>query len=420
MLSNKLFVMSLLATAVLPLTTLDAQLKGVGIRGSNSDLHPLAVTLTEDDGPDQNGPDDLSQMMKVANYAQSQGFNLDFFIVGGLFKQDPQVLPDPQAVSFIGVQDRPLGLLEQFHQMGFFLWDHTFDHRSLNTLLSNEVAPEVRKTKVLLDNIQTELGLSLIRCPGFGCGQREADLVNVEKDLSNQKGPIDADVGGGFFLDDGKTWVGGDWWFYANNYSADEACKYYVRDIIADNSYKHGSIVLLHVRTENMKGLDGSRQFPIDLLKCIDQKLPSEYNFVQLDGVSGLLGNIQMEKPLKWSFEFPSGSGGELVSGHITGIDKSSLCQAKDNNIACITSVNNFLGRKRNSLNQKFGASKIWLSVSDPDWSLKFNSQFWLVDMNSDGKTDLIMSSSQGLVVAYSTGDGFSYPIPLLQTSLNY
>src|ERR1035437_7931726 len=118
MLSNKLFVISLLVTVVSS-SPLDAQLKGVGIRGSNSDLHPLAVDLTHDDGPDQNGPDGLSQMMKVANYALSQGFNLDFFVVGGLFKQNPPVLPDPQAAQFIGIHDRPLGLLDQFHQKGF-------------------------------------------------------------------------------------------------------------------------------------------------------------------------------------------------------------------------------------------------------------------------------------------------------------
>jgi FG-GAP-like repeat len=148
--------------------------------------------------------------------------------------------------------------------------------------------------------------------------------------------------------------------------------------------------------------------------------LPKGYTFAPLDGIPGLLGNIQTTAPEKVTEEFGSSDGqGRVVSGDITGSGKTSLCKARDGSVRCVVRKNNPLLR-RPEVKPMFEVSSSWYDVSDPDWSAKFGSQFWLADIDGDGRADLVLPSQAGLLVGYSTGSGFSAPVPLLSASLNY
>ena len=66
--------------------------------------------------------------------------------------------------------------------------------------------------------------------------------------------------------------------------------------------------------------------------------------------------------------------------------------------------------------------SSSWRDIADPDWTTKYASKFWLVDLNGDGRDDLVIPGKTGLSVGYSNGTrGFSRLEPLIAaTNLDY
>jgi peptidoglycan/xylan/chitin deacetylase (PgdA/CDA1 family) len=253
-----------------------AQVLSVQIYGW--DTHPQVLYISYDDLMDEFGPDGTCQTLSVKDILVSQGLPATFFMVGCHIQG--QGLPKPGSALCIGLGDVPFATLKQLADARFIVAIHSFSHIPFDLQSDSEIVWEVRTTKTLTDSLGQTLGLNLLRCPGLACGNAAAAL-NAQPDLAGIKGPISADVGGGFFTDDigvvpgfpGGSQVGGDWWFYDNNMPPELAGYYYIRDITNNGGY-HGQIVLLHTRTSVMTGRDGSRQFPVKLLRYSSQICP--------------------------------------------------------------------------------------------------------------------------------------------------
>ena len=404
--------------------TAGAQLSTQQIQGRTSDTHWGVIYLTHDDGMEEptlfGG---LYNTKLIVALLQQYGIPDTFFMVGCHIYGQPLSLPG-SSLCAQGLGDVPFSVVQEVADAGFLVANHTFSHLDLSRLQPQDMFGDVRSTQVLIDSLHQKLGLKLLRCPGLDC--TNATLLNTQLDLAKLRGPINADVGAGFVPDnimpvpggiadtDGE---GGDWWFYQNDLSAQLAGYYYVRDITNFGS-QHGVIVLLHSRTEVMTGSDGSRDFfPVQLLQYIIDNVPAGFTFAPLDGIPGLLGNIQTTTPELIANEFGSKDGqGRVVAGRITGGKHEEVCKARDGSVRCMLwqKVANPNGRPEFEL----GPSTSWRDISDPRWNSQYGSRFWLVDLNGDGRDDLVTPGSSGLQVGYSDGvKGFSAPEPLLAAS---
>jgi len=408
-------VLALCATAV-------AQVSEQQVFGSSSDTHPGLIFLTHDDmieEPTLFGG--LYTTKQIVALLQSYGFPDTFFMVGCHIYEQPLSLPN-SSLCGQGLGDVPISVLQYVADAGFLIANHTFSHLPLSQLQRQDMVDDIRRNQVLIDSLGQKLGLKLLRCPGLDC--KGAHMLNAEPDLGRLRGPVSADVGGGFIPDNimpvppgipDTNGEGGDWWFYLNNLPPEFAGYYYVRDIKNLGS-QHGVIVLLHTRTEAMTGSDGSRGFfPVKLLQYIISNVPAGFTFAPMDGVPGLLGNIRTTTPALISREFGSDDGqGRLVAGHVTGGTRQEVCKARGGSVRCMS----WSAAHKTTDNSKItvlGASTSWRDITDPDWKGKYGSQFWLVDVNGDGRADLVTPGSSGLSVGYSNGvNGFSALTPLL------
>jgi len=401
------------AIAVLAAIPVCAQLQNSPVQGSGT--HPYLIFLTHDDGFDEFAPDGTTQTLAVAQSLFSQGLPSTFFIVACHFAGSG--IPHFGSSMCTSLGDMPLAPLAQLADMGFVIGNHSFSHVDFNWIEQflyppADVPNDVRAAQAILGPYQQPLGLHLLRCPGLDCGNM--GFLSGASDVDKLKGPVDADVGGGFVLADGAA-AGGDWWFYQMGRTPQEAGSYYLQ-AISSMAPQQGLIVLLHTRGDVMTGADGSQQFPVKLLQYLLANLDSRYTFAPLDGIPGLLGNIQTTVPRQISTEFGTADGqGRVVPGNITGQDKltSSLCKARDNAVRCITQLNTRTGSTDLQIKTQappaFTRSSAWFDVTDPDWTARYGSQFWLVDLNRDGRDDLVLPSQAGLQVAYSNGvNGFT------------
>ena len=397
-----------------------AQLSNQQITGGSSDTHWGLIYLTHDDGieePTLFGG--LYTTKLLVSLLQSYGFPDTFFLVGCHIYGQPLSLAGSSLCS-TGLGDVPFSVVQEVADAGFLVANHTFSHLGLSQLQPQEMFEDVRGNQALVDSLNQKLGLKLFRCPGFDCGN--VNWLNTQPDLAKLRGPIDADVGAGFVPDNimpvpdsiqDTTGEGGDWWFYQNGLQAQFAGYYYVRDI-ANFGAQHGVIVLLHTRTEDMTGSDGSRGFPVQLLQYIIDNVPAGFTFAPLDGIPGLLGNVQTTAPESITQEFGSGDGqGRIVAGRIAGGKKQEVCKARGGSVRCARwqKVTDSTGQTVLQL----GPSSSWREIADPAWSANYGSRFWLVDLNGDGRDDLVIPTGSGLSVGYSDGvKGFAAPAPVL------
>jgi peptidoglycan/xylan/chitin deacetylase (PgdA/CDA1 family) len=422
---SKIVVGQVLVCALSLSATAYAQLSDQQIDGASSDTHPGLIFLTHDDmleEPTLFGG--LYTTKQLVAQLQSYGFSDTFFLVGCHIFEQPLSLPH-SSLCGQGLGDVPISVLQWVADAGFLIGNHTFSHLGFSQLQPDDMVHDVRLNQVLIDSLGQKLGLKLLRCPGLDCAN--ASSLNSQPDLAKLRGPINADVGAGFYPDnvmpvppgiqdsDGE---GGDWWFYQNDLPPEFAGYYYVRDIKNFGS-QHGVIVLLHTRTEAMTGSDGSRGFyPVKLLQYIIDNVPAGFTFAPMDGVPGLLGNIRTTHPQLISREFGSNNGqGRVVAGHITGGARQEVCKARDGSVRCMAwqqaAPHNAKGPAL-----ALGPSASWRDIADAGWSKNFGSQFWLVDLNGDGRDDLVAPGSTGLKVGYSNGiDGFSALEPLLSAA---
>jgi hypothetical protein len=343
-----------------------------------------------------------------------RGLPGNFFIVGcHFYDQASPRLPDPRSGVCSGYGRQPLNLLNQLFIRGFVPWNHSFSHVILPSMNASEILSDVGATQAFLEKYQRELGLHVFRCPGLQCRQKEADILNSDPNLARLKGPVSADVGASFALDDG-TIAGGDWWFYLNSRPVEEAGRYYVRDITTLAPI-HGVIALLHTRTEVMTGADGSKQFPAKLLQYILSHLDSRFTFAPMDAVPGLLGRIRTSGPQHASAEFGTDDGdGPVVYADITGDGRADACKARGQSVWCMVNQPAPAGHAGQPTASakvvRFTPSRSWSEVAESDWTARYNHKFWLLDWNQDGKADLVIPVSGGFQILYSNGLGFSPP----------
>jgi peptidoglycan/xylan/chitin deacetylase (PgdA/CDA1 family) len=406
-----------------------AQLSEQQIYASSSDTHSGLIFLTHDDmmeEPTLFGG--LFNTKLLIALLQSYGFSDTFFMVGCHIYGQPLSLPK-SSLCQQGLGDVPIAVAQEVADAGFLVANHTFSHLGFSEMQLEDAITDVRMNQALIDSLGQKLGLKLFRCPGFDCAN--VTELNSQPDLAKLQGPVNADVGGGFYPDaimpvppgiedtDGE---GGDWWFYQNDLPVGFAGYYYVRDITNFGS-QHGVIVLLHTRTEVMTGSDGSRGFfPVQLLQYIIDNVPAGFTFAPMDGIPGLLGNVRTTPPQLISREFGSNDGqGRVVAGHIAGGARKEVCKARGGSVRCMAWQESASQNARSAA-PELAPSTSWRDITDPAWSKNYGSQFWLVDMNGDGRDDLVTPSASGLKVGYSNGmNGFSALEPLLSdNTLDY
>ncbi|HEX3744698.1 MAG TPA: FG-GAP-like repeat-containing protein [Bryobacteraceae bacterium] len=397
-----------------------AQLSDRQISGGSADTHWGVIYLTHDDAMEEpmlfGG---LYNTKLIVALLQNYGFADTFFMVGCHIYGQPLSLPG-SSLCGQGLGDVPVSVVQEVADAGFLIANHTFSHLGLSHLQAQDMFEDIRTNQALVDSLHQKLGLKILRCPGLDCGN--VTWLNSQPDLAKLRGPINADVGAGFVPDSimpvpggipDAAGEGGDWWFYQNGLSAQFAGYYYVRDI-SEVGARHGAIVLLHTRTEAMTGSDGSRGFPVQLLQYIIDNVPAGFTFAPLDGIPGLLGNMHTTRPEQIGREFGSGDGqGRVVAGRVTGARRQEVCKARELSVRCMT-WHKATGAPGETV-LELGASTSWRDIGDANWSALYGSRFWLVDLNGDGRDDLVIPGSSGLTVSYSDGvRGFSAPSALL------
>ena len=410
-------------------TPVGAQVTSQQIQAATSDTHWGLLFLTYDDGPDEmNQADGTYQTLLVERFLASLGLPATFFEVGCHIAGQNSSNGGGQCAPGIP-GDVPLSVLQDITGDWFLVANHTWSHTPFTYLTDSQIIADVTADEIIVDSLGQTLGLKILRCPGFDC--RDATVLNGQPGLAGLRGPMNADVGGGFYADNigavpgypaGVSLGGGDWWFYGQNLLPSLACYYYVRDINAFGS-KHGIIGLFHTRFD--MGRDGSRQFPIMLAQCVVTNLPSWLTIAPLDGIPGLLGNIRTTTPKLISEEFGTNDGqGRLVAGDLTGTGENDLCKARDDSAvwckkwarspirrSILVDSSPFLVQR--GLAPELTHSSSWYTVNDPAWVSEYGSQFWLVDFDGGGKAAFIRPSHAGPMVGYSTGYGFSDPVLL-------
>ena len=111
-----------------------------------------------------------------------------------------------------------------------------------------------------------------------------------------------------------------------------------------------------------------------------------------------------------------------MVAGRITGGLAEDICKARASSVHCMSWQADVTRKSASTPKTASAASSIelgpstsWREIDDVDWSNQYGSRFWLVDLNGDGRADLVIPADTGLRVGYSNGlNGFSALTPLL------
>lgn len=378
------------------------------INGTNTPKR--SVFLTFDDGTDEYAPDGSTQIQKVAQYLQGPItiYQSDQRSSGGVLKsirasfaivtchftgQDP---PAPNSSMCIGLGDMPESIAADLLNAGHDIFNHSVNHIPLTSITDpNQLIYEVGHAQVEIDKLRGD-SPRVFRAPGLAYSGAVGTALNADPSTNTIIGPIDADVGGAFDVD--GNWIGGDWDCVAMGMTVPVCGELYLQGI---RQATHGSVVLLHVRTEDMSGRDGN-PYPLELIHYIVEHLGPEYEYLPLDAIPGVSGGLMTGPATQVSSEFTASDGqGPVVAGVLAGAAQpASICKARGATIAC----------KAADGQGGFAASQVWMTIGDPTWTGTYNSAFWLADVTGDGLADLIYPASGSLWVAFNNGVGGFYP----------
>lgn len=399
-------VVFLLSAAVTPAQFLT---DGV-IRGANTPKR--SVFLTFDDGPDEVGPDGLTQMEKVATFLQGpvglaaggdriavsqrvlKSIRASFALVTCHFVGQDKA--DPNSSMCSGYGDLPESVAANVLAAGQDIFNHSVNHIPLTAIQDpSKILYEVGHAQTEIDKLRGN-SPRVFRAPGLAFDGSVAAVLNADPFAGQIVGPIDADVGGAF--DVNGIWIGGDWDCFALNLGVPFCGDLYVRAI---RQAENGVVVLLHVRTELMSGRDGN-PFALDLAQYIVEHLGPEYEYLPLDAIPGVRGDLMTSPVTQVSTEFGASDGqGQVVTGALGGPWKPpGVCKARDSAVMCKT------GDGKGG----FSAASAWLTIGDPSWTETYGSAFWLVDVNGNGFANLVYPASGHLWVALNNEQGGFYP----------
>ena len=374
-----------------------------------------SVFLTFDDGPDERGPDGLTQIEKIATYLQGpvtvsgtgprtmssvgiqKSIRASFAMVACHFIGQDKAAPNSSMCS--GYGDVPESVAANVLAAGHDIFNHSQNHLPLTGIHTPaQLIYEVGHAQIEIDKLRGN-SPRLFRAPGLAWSAGVAAALNGDPSTTTIQGPVDADVGAAFQMN--GTWIGGDWDCFALNLSVPFCGGLYVKAIRQASS---GVVVLLHVRTEGMNGRDGNA-FALNMAKYIVEHLGPEYEYLPLDAIPGVRGDLMTAPAAKVSVEFApgDGQGAVLAAGAISGPGKSAgICKARNSAVVCTT------GDGRGG----FSLATPWLTVNDSTWFVNYGSALWLADINGDGMADLIYPASGMLWVAFNNGQGsFSTPV---------
>jgi len=383
-----------------------------------------SVFLTFDDGPDERGPDGLTQMEKVAKYLEGpitvsgisprtmdpagmeKSIRASFAMVACHFIGQDKAAPNSAMCS--GYGDIPESVAANVLAAGHDIFNHSQNHLPLTGIpTAAQLLYEVGHAQIEIDKLRGN-SPRLFRAPGLAWSSSLAPVLNGDPSTDTIQGPVDADVGGAFQVNlpatsttpGGLTWIGGDWDCFALKLGVPFCGELYVNAI---QQATGGVVVLLHVRTEWMDGSDGN-PFILNLTRYIVEHLGAEYEYLPLDAIPAVRGDLMAAPAVKVSTEFAPGDGqGVIAAGAISGAGKSAgICKARNSAVVC----------KTGDGQGGFAVATPWLTVSDPTWFVNYGSALWLADINGDGMADLIYPASGMLWVAFNNGQGaFSAPV---------
>jgi peptidoglycan/xylan/chitin deacetylase (PgdA/CDA1 family) len=390
-----------------------------------------SVFLTFDDGPDERGPDGLTQIEKVATYLQGpvtvtgtnersmnpagieKSIRASFAIVACHFIGQDKAASNSSMCT--GYGDIPESVAANVLAAGHDIFNHSQNHLPLTGISTPaQILYEVGHAQIEIDKLRGN-SPRLFRAPGLAWSLSVASVLNGDPSTDTIQGPVDADVGAAFQVNlspggltpGALTWIGGDWDCFALKLGVPFCGELYVNAI---HQATAGVVVLLHVRTEWMDGSDGN-PFILNLTKYIVEHLGAEYEYLPLDAIPKVRGDLMTAPAAKVSAEFGPGDGqGMVAAGAISGTGKSAgICKARNSAVVCKTGDG--LGG--------FAAATPWLTVNDPTWFVNYGSALWLADINGDGMADLIYPASGMLWVGFNNGQGaFSAPVAFFAGAL--
>lgn len=256
-------------------------------------LPSKTVVITIDDAPDEPGPDGQSQTSKMAWYLNNQGIRATFFMVGCHFVGQPN--PDPRSWICQARGAHGLSIIYDLISLGHNVGNHTEDHVPLTFLPEdNEILYQVGMGHDFFSYFQSNRPVFL-RTPGLAYDDRVFRII--QSTGLNIIGPIDQDTGGQGRID--GEWIGGDWDCYRKGYGYSTCGDLYLNAIQETSKNQgHGSLILMHARTEYMDGRDGSHDFPINLLTYLVQRLSEMgYAFAPIEAIPAVRSKLVVDSP---------------------------------------------------------------------------------------------------------------------------
>lgn len=385
-----------------------AELTMGSVKGSR--MAPGDIALTLDDFPPRSAPDGSNNADAVREDLKANGATAAIFVNGCLFQNMP--LPGTSPICAGPGTESP-ALLQRWAEDSFNVANHSYSHQAYLYKNDIQILVDIKLNQWLLNPYQSD-GIRLLRFPYLQGGAREiaaiekhTDLTGVfpagykidlnSIDVSRLRGPMDVDMGTRLIKPDGTQLLdhngngGGDTLCYAAGIAAAVCADLYV------NSAQPSGIMLSHIGGDTIPG--GANPWAVAFHHRLVQALIGKgSHLVPVDAVPGLLGNIRATSTRNVSPHFGAHDGdGPVVFGDIDGDGRVDVCKAFGQDIQCMLAG----PTPNNPAKIAFHAPKSWYHA---EW---LHPQFALVDWDGDGKKDLLVATSQGMLVAHSTGAGF-------------
>lgn len=371
----------------------------IGNGWTNPPMPYRTVSMTFDDGPDDDPSTSFNTSWMIADYLRQQGIRATFFING--CRVEGTCNPaDAGSTS-------PTYLAE-ISAMGHRVANHTYRHDGLRGRTQAQHIADLKENQNVLDPYITD-GMYLFRAPGDDWGQSPtgtihacdgasvvADNVRSDPALSKLSGPFcfDWDAHDWDCTDKGRTPEDcADLYIYMSTYLEPDAGTRTV------DGFERG-IIQMHDRspTNGYTGTDWAYLFVVSLVEKLKAMPGTPYVFVPLDAYPGVRGLFSFPSPTPWTTTYLSdpdnwntdiGYYGTVRLGDINGDGLADVCGRGGSGIRCALS----------KADGSMGSEALWLStVSDTDGykPAEYSTTFQLADIDHDGKADACIRGGAG------------------------